>query len=533
MKNKILKRQPLIIFIAMISLTLGLLAFYITQSFTLLSAGVCLLGGLVLGLCLLLQLTTSRQAPNLARWRSMSIIFAIITFSAAAVVAVNYVAYQSPYRWDMTQAKQHTLNVTTSAVVHALQQPVKITVLTVGLPAKYLQDLLNEYRRQSNGYIETEIIDPIENIAYAAQFETVISSRQSKLIVRSGDEERVVDFSDSTLSQEALTNAIIRVTRPQRKACFVTGHDEYMIENKEPQGLTTFVSLLVNNNIHSENVMLGITDSISQDCDVLIIAGPKIDFSEHEQLLIEAYLLRGGDALFLIENIWVSTADKPLTEAQLHKNPSLNEILNKWGINISTDTVVDLSSHVGGDAGSPATRNYGQHKAITAGLDYTFYVRPRSITVLDDYRPSIKLAPIVVTSSGDKSWGETDRMLNVHFDQGVDIPGPVALSFVIWEEKTAQDDSDTRIIVFSDADFLSNRYINQYSNAVMAVNVVNWLAELDYQVFIDQQQVKVERLDLTSKQRRMVIALLLLMPLLIAMCGIFVWQRSRITVVKS
>ena len=120
---------------------------------------------------------------------------------------------------------------------------------------------------------------------------------------------------------------------------------------------------------------------------------------------------------------------------------------------------------------------------------------------------------------------ESDRTLAIHFDVGVDTPGPVPISFVIWEEKTKGEKSDTRIIVFTDADFLTNVYLNQYSNAAMGLNVVNWLSELDYAVFLDQKEVNVERLDLTSKQRRMITALLFLMPLFIAAGGILVWMR--------
>ena len=87
------------------------------------------------------------------------------------------------------------------------------------------------------------------------------------------------------------------------------------------------------------------------------------------------------------------------------------------------------------------------------------------------------------------------------------------------------DNSDTRIIVFTDTDFLSNVYINQYSNAEMGLNIVNWLSELDYSVFLDQKEVSVERLDLTSKQRRMISAILFLMPLLIGAGGVLVWMR--------
>jgi hypothetical protein len=113
----------------------------------------------------------------------------------------------------------------------------------------------------------------------------------------------------------------------------------------------------------------------------------------------------------------------------------------------------------------------------------------------------------------------------VKFDPLWDTAGPIPLAFVIMEEKEPGAASDTRIIVFTDADFLTNVYIGQYSNARMGLNVINWLCESEVPVLVDTKQVKVERLDLTSQQRRQVAAVLFLMPVVIALAGIMVWMR--------
>ena len=61
----------------------------------------------------------------------------------------------------------------------------------------------------------------------------------------------------------------------------------------------------------------------------------------------------------------------------------------------------------------------------------------------------------------------------------------------------------------------------------MGLNTVNWISELDYHVLIDREDIKVERLDLTSQQKRVVIAILWAMPVLIAGIGIMMWMRQR------
>ena len=139
----------------------------------------------------------------------------------------------------------------------------------------------------------------------------------------------------------------------------------------------------------------------------------------------------------------------------------------------------------------------------------------------------INVAPLVLTASGKNSWGESNRTLQIQFDEESDNPGPVTIASVVWESKSENKLSDTRIIVFTDADFLSNAFINKYSNATMGLNVISWLSELEYQVFVDQKEVEVERLDLTSKQKRMVAAILFIMPILIGIVGVMVWLKHE------
>jgi len=54
------------------------------------------------------------------------------------------------------------------------------------------------------------------------------------------------------------------------------------------------------------------------------------------------------------------------------------------------------------------------------------------------------------------------------------------------------------------------------------------LAELDYQVFLSAKEIKVERLDLTSKQKRQVIVILFLLPFFLVIVGLIVWLRTKV-----
>jgi ABC-type uncharacterized transport system involved in gliding motility auxiliary subunit len=536
------KLLPLFCGFALLGLTLGLSFFYVEQQFSYLAIALTALGGIAFLVLLSVIIKHSFGQTNSAgritlfsfkRWKKLIIFFCIVTVSIGFIGVSHYLANHSNVRWDVTQNKQHTLSKNTIEYISTLTNEVQLTAFHVGMPPKYLLDLFKEYERVSAGVIKTDIIDPIEQIAYAAKFGNAINADERKVIVESAENRKDVDFTLSALSEDKLTNAIASVSRAPRTVYFLTGHGEYSSSSQEYAGLSKFKQLLSDNNITSKTLMLGISQSIPADCDVLIIAGPKNALTLSEETLISDYLSKGGDALFLIEHTVITTPDKPLSIDQLNQNPSLNAILNQWGLDVQSDIVVDVTNHIGDDVGSPATKNYGRHKALTEGLDYTFYVRPRSIRVLPQRRASIKQAVIVSTASTENSWAETNRTLDIQFDPNTDTPGPVPFAYVVIEEKNSEDpqnkkSSDTRLIVFTDADFLSNVYIHQYSNAQMGLNLVNWLAELDYKTFVSAKEIKVERLDLTSKQKRQVIVILFLLPFMFVIAGLVVWLRTKV-----
>ena len=513
--------------IGTVCLLYGLGASYIENHFSKLTTIISLIGLVCVLVCLFELRKFAQKTARLSQWQKYGFIVFTIASLLTLLVGVNYLSYRYNVRWDITKAKQHTLAESTTTIINDLKQEVRIVAFYVGIPPMYLADLFKEYERRSEGRIKTEIIDPIVQIGYAAQFGSVISGKERKVIVLSGSERKDIDFTNQPLREEQLTNAIIQVARDKRIVYFLTGHGEYDVFDEGDNGLSILKRILNANNVEIKTVMLGIKEGIPDDCDVLIIAGPRNPLTEEEEEIIKVYLEKGGNAFFLIENTPITTPDKPLTEEEKRKNPSLNSILKHWGIKIADDIVVDLSNHIGKDAGCPATRNYMPLKAIVRNLDYTFYIRPRSISILDDQRNSIKVAPLVLTASEENSWGETDKTLRVQFDEGVDRPGPVPIAFVIWEPKEKDKSSDTRIVVFTDTDFLSNTFIDKYSNAEMGLNVISWLSDLDYRIFIDPKEVKVERLDLTSKQKRMVAVVLFVMPILIATGGIMAWLKQK------
>ena len=227
---------PLCCGVALLSLTLGLALFYIEQQFSYFACILAVLGGITF--IVLLSLVTKQSVGqekstglgrflSPKRWKKLTIVFCIITTSIGFIGISHYLANNANIRWDVTQNQQHTLSTNTIEYVSKLTTEVQLTAFHVGVPPKYLQDIFKEYERVSAGVIKTEIIDPIEQIAYAAKFGNAINADERKVIVQSGANRKDVDFTLKALSEEALTNAIASVSRAPRTVYFLTGHGEY------------------------------------------------------------------------------------------------------------------------------------------------------------------------------------------------------------------------------------------------------------------------------------------------------------------
>jgi len=518
---------PLFLILSLGLFIFGLGTAYINSDFAMTSI-IFLFGGL---LCFFVSLWTVSDSIRKSIYgfrhhkRCLTLfLFTIVVF--IVIFTLNYTVSQRGIRFDLTRARQHTLEETTKHILKNLNQPIEIIVFYVGIAPQYIEDLLKEFQKLSPENIATRIVDPLIEIGYAAQFGSVIKGDEKKVIIQSVKERKDINFDEEPLSEAMLINAILKVTREERKVYFLTGHSEYDTDDDSAIGLTTFKRLLEQNNSVIKELTLGITPAgIPADCDILIVPGPKEQLGKADEGTIQKYLEEGGKAVFFIESLPMGDKEHPLSAEDKLKNPSLNTLLNHWGVIVGDDVVVDLANFIGRDVGCPATKNYPPHKEIVHDLDYTFYIRPRSITFNPSLAPGVNLAPLVKTASDKKSWAETSQTLEIKFNEGEDMPGPVTLAAVIWGPKNGKKIADTKIIVFTDADFITNNFIGQFSNAQLALNAVSWVSELENMVVYNKKSAEIERLDLTSQQFRTIVVILFAMPVLIAYLGCLAWGR--------
>lgn len=120
------------------------------------------------------------------------------------------------------------------------------------------------------------------------------------------EDSALTDFAARFSGERACTSAILQLLKPiKANAYFLTGHGEYDTSSHHHiTGASSIAHALMLNGIAVRQLNLTQTPKIPEDCDVLVIAGPRTMLTDRETETVTAYLSGGGRILLLIDNIY-------------------------------------------------------------------------------------------------------------------------------------------------------------------------------------------------------------------------------------
>jgi len=427
---------------------------------------------------------------------------------------MNFVGKRHHKRVDLTSAQLYSLSDQTRKIVKDLKSEVKIYHFAKeSNPA--IHDLLTEYKSINDSKINFKVIDPQKDPGLAKQY-SVRSFGET--VVASGDKHEKVETSQ----EEAVTNAILKVTREKNKVIYFTqGHNEADINSQEGKGYAMAKKGIENQNYEAKGVNLATSPSIPSDCSGLVIAGPKVALLPTETALIDKYVDAGGKLLLLQD---------PDTDA------GLDELLKKWKIGIDNDIVVDssgLGQLFGMGPAAPLVATYESH-AITKELSnsMTFFPLARSVKTVENTNSQFNSSVLFKTS--ESSWGEKNlKGGSAEYNEGVDVKGPVALGIastktVLADDKEKKYGKEARIVVIGDSDFANNAYIRMQRNGDLFLNTVSWLAEDEDLISIRPKSPESRTVQMTEGRSMLLKWLtLVFLPGGVLVTGIVVWVRRR------
>jgi ABC-2 type transport system permease protein len=484
----------------------------------------------------------AKSQPSFSPGRRWKIGFDVVLRTVlvlAVVVMVNYLGTKFYGRFYLSSQTQVKLSSRTLSVVHSITNRVTVTVYYDKTDDWYptIIALLNEYR-SANPNISVKAVDYVRDAGEAQKIKEQykLSSAQDKDLVIFDSDGHVKIVNGDALTQVkleqvpnatereyrrkpvafngemAFTALLLAVENPKPlKAYFLQGHGEPSLSDSGETDYQKFGAVLAENYIATSPLNLLGDSTIPDDCNLLIIAGPRSAFSEAELEKIDQYLVQGG-RLFMLFNYFSI------------KHPTgLEPILARWGVNVIPDVVVDPKNTINGQ--DVIIYNFSAHPTVNPLTQLAIdLILPRPISKVDWKNPPAdapKLDEIAFSGPQSTLMGDPTA-----------APRSYPLMAAV-EQKPVPGASNTRgtmrMIVAGDSFFLGNRQIESGANRDFAGYAANWL--LDRTVLLDgigPRPVTEYRLMITRVQlQRVRWVLLAALPGGVLVFGWLVWLVRR------
>lgn len=476
-----------------------------------------------------------------------------IALVIAGIVMLNWMGNKYYARWDWSRGKNTTLSPQTKALLGSLEKPVQAIVMfaNVGEAEADAQTLLREYQFAAKGKLTVEEVDPYANLARAkdlqAQFK--FGANENVLIftydgrhkfVNSGDLAEMEQMDQMAMmmrrqpqmigfkGEQVFTSTLLELTEAkQNKIYLVGGHGEYDSTSKEIAGFGEF---LARQNLKSETLKLADKDKIPDDANMLVILGPRFDYSERDLKLLSEFWDRKG-------RIFVGTG---WTNG---KTPNLNDWLAARGVRPQNDAVIRVVS-LGNLAGMQPLEGItvNQGSPITKDIDgvATEMFGPTQSLLLDrnlEKAAQLQLRALLVAPEG--FWGETeynpgDRTAVPMFDPKKDHVGPLTLGVAVERGGSADPKvklETSRLVVFGNGDFLTDKGLQVgQASLELALNSINWLLNRENLISIPPKVKEKQSLKLTDTQVSTIRWwVMVFIPLMIAVFGLYhlMWRSGK------
>ncbi len=486
---------------------------------------------------LLLGLSFSGQTAG-AFWQQRSTqVGTNAVIATIAIVAIlgllNFLAVEYSARLDLTETKLFTLAPATEQITKALDRPVRVVIFDSVRNPKDVQ-LLESYARLNSDF-SFEYIDPYSNPREAQAFGV---TQPGMVFLQVGDDQRFLQTIGAAsqgqtmgapegLSERQLTNALDQIVNDRTLTVyFVQGHGEYAIDGSEA-GFQQAVTALQDKGYTVDPLNLAETQTIPDDANVIVVAGPAQDFFDAEVTSLQTYLDDGGGVLLMLD---------PRSDG------GLNRLLDEWGVLLDDRIVLDTSGagqFVGLGPAAPIVSDYGDHpitREFGNGRSFFPIARPVELETL----PTIDSTAILLTNAQSRAEAIAEDG-NLAFDPEAPADGPYVLGVALsrpaaeaaadtdtdaadtdadaTEDSTATADDaeptppdtppseedetvdEARLVVIGNSTFATDGAFDQQLNGDIFLNSVNWLGQgNDATLSIRPKTVTDRRLAITGQQ---------------------------------
>ena len=371
------------------------------------------------------------------------------SFVVFAILIVVLIVSQFVYkRFDLTQDKRYTLTETSNLLLANVDKELQIDILLGGdLTGNYrilkneIQFLLEELK-EKNPKIKYRFVDPLEMSTSEMEQAGIVAIpiKTDKGVLNVYPYARLA-YGEKTMWMEVLVNdpstpfedlavastekleylfaeKIQKITNTNRKKVgFIVHHDELPQQNIEGLGRALSEKYDVEiylNPIANKKFSLDIEDIDSlKRFDGLIVAKPKLPFSDKDKMVLDQYVMNGGKMIWAVETV-DAEMDSIFRSGKILAFPrdlKINDFLFNYGVRLHSTIIKDLNGGkivlADGETAGNVSYNYytwpyfqlgmtADPNPITDNLDPVLFNFANPIELLEN--PNIKQTVLLSTS---------------------------------------------------------------------------------------------------------------------------------------
>ncbi|MBN2082076.1 GldG family protein [bacterium] len=302
--------------------------------------------------------------------RHTSTNIAEIVIVVIILVAVSLVGYKFFHRFDMTENKQFTISDATKEVLQGMDDPINAEFfLSSDLPPQFVRikddvrDKLDEYVAFGRGHFKLKVTDPGDDLDEkdralklgVPELEINVTEKDAitvkkvyfGLVLSFEDRTETIrtdELADPSNLEYALTSRLVKLTQEKKpKLGLFIGP---FLQGQQQQGpqYETLKQLLGGAQGMYEIVTVDpqANRTLPEDLDGLIIAGA-FGMPDSLKYSIDQFIMNGGQVLVMIDPMMQPQQQSGSMQQAFPSLPTIEEQLEKYGVKLNKQLVVDPS----------------------------------------------------------------------------------------------------------------------------------------------------------------------------------------------
>lgn len=384
----------------------------------------------------------------------------------AVIVMLGWLSSRYKAEFDWTAGNRNTLTEASEKQLAAMPDEIKVIAFAYSSSddRRALEQDLQRYTRVKKNIV-VEFIDPAAQPQKVREYN--VQQPGEVVLEYQGRRENL-----RGTTEQLMTTALQRLSYSgEQWVVFLEGHGERSTTDTQSQSsISAFAQALTAKGLKVQPLNLVKSAKVPDNTSVLVIASPESQLLEGEIKIVNEYVEKGGNLL------WLADPDF---------SPGLAPLAKALGISWQNGFAIFPEYQLlgTGHPGFYAATDYPPN-AVTQGLEQvTLFPLVRSLTHSKDAGWQAQ----ELLKSSEAAWLETGKIEGgVQLDP-TDVPGPLTIGLTLTRDVKGADGKPKpqRVALVGDADFLANAYVGELGNQQLGLNLVQWLATRDSQLNID------------------------------------------------